>query len=671
MTAHTRRRGSAGSARLWVVAALVVSVFAVLLGRLGQVQVAPTASYARAAAALDTRTIVEPAVRGRLLDDHGDALADNSTSVAVTVERKVLADAPDAGRALIDRIANALHVRAQPLWDKTFLCGSPGSVPAPACFRGSAYAPIPVASNVEPALALGLLEQPESYPGVGVVPESSRTFPAPDGINAAHLLGYLDRAAATDVAASEGTITADELVGRAGLEAQYDGVLRGRHGTTTVSVDARGIVTSRLASTPSTPGRDVLTHLSAPIQSAAEQALGQAVSAARGNGYAADAGAALVLDVTNGAVVAAASYPTYDPNVWTGGISQRDLDALESPAAGTPLVSRVTGAVMPPASTFKIVSTTAAPAMGVDLGGSYDCTSSVQVGDRVFQNYESHDYGRLSLQRNIEVSCDTIWYRFAYQSWLAQGGLAATDDAADPFVAAAKAYGLGALTGIDLPGEVAGRVPDRSWKRSTWAATKAQTCARAANGYPEVAAGDPARAEYLTALAVENCQSGWQFRAGDAANFAIGQGDIAVTPLQLARAYAALANGGTLWVPQVAAATQNQDGSARTSIAPVAAGTVPITPQVRGLLLAALQGVITQGTSAGVFAGWPQGVYPLAGKTGSAEVFGKQATSWFASFGPVNNPRYAVVVMVSQGGTGGSAAAPASRQIWEALRAAG
>ncbi|MDQ2796842.1 MAG: penicillin-binding transpeptidase domain-containing protein, partial [Actinomycetota bacterium] len=124
-----------------------------------------------------------------------------------------------------------------------------------------------------------------------------------------------------------------------------------------------------------------------------------------------------------------------------------------------------------------------------------------------------------------------------------------------------------------------------------------------------------------------------------AVNFAIGQGDVAVTPLQLARVYAAVANGGTLWVPQVAAATQNQDGSQRTQVSAVAAGTVPLTPETRSFLTTALQGVITSGTASGVFAGWPQADYPLAGKTGSAEVFGKQATSWFASLGPVGNPR--------------------------------
>ena len=672
MKPHTRRHRPTSVSRLVVVAALVVSVFALLLGRLGQVQVVqPTAYAGPAAVSLETRTTVQPAVRGRILDAQGEPLTDNTSSVAVTIERRVLVEASDGGRALVDRIAAGLDRPAQPLWERTFLCGSPGATPPPACFNGSAYQPIPLAENVDPARALSLLEQPENYPGVGVVAEPGRTFPAPHGVNAAHLLGYVDRASATDVTGSDGAVTADETVGRDGLEAQYDGVLRGTHGTTSVAVDPRGVVVDRLATTAPVAGRDVVTHISAPVQAAAEQSLSQAVATARSGGFAADSAAAVVLDVTDGAVVAAASYPAYDPKVWTGGITQANLDALRNPAAGTPLVSRVTGATMPPASTFKVVSTTAAAAMGVDLDGQYDCTSTFQVGDRAFANYESHDYGVLSLQRNLEVSCDTIWYRFAYQSWLAQGGLAAKDDGGDPFVTAAKAYGLGVRTGVDLPGEVAGRVPDRVWKRSTWEDTKTQTCARAASGYPDVAATDPARADYLKALAVENCDSGWQYRAGDEANFAIGQGDVAVTPLQLARVYAAVANGGTLWVPQVAAATQNQDGSARTAIPPVASGTVPLTPEVRGFLVGALQGVVTSGTASGVFAGWPQADYPLAGKTGSAEVFGKQATSWFASFGPVTNPRYAVVVMVAQAGTGASTAAPASRAIWDALRAAG
>jgi len=239
---HTGRRLTS-LPRLLVVAVLVVSVFGLLLGRLGQVQVVQRTAYAAAAAAtLETRTTVQPAVRGRILDAQGEPLTDNSSSVAVTVERQVLVEAEDGGRALVDRIAAALDRPAQPLWERTFLCGSPGATPPPACFNGSAYQPIPLAENVDPARALSLLEQPENYPGVGVVAEPGRTYPAPHGVNAAHLLGYVDRASATDVTGSDGAVTADETVGRDGLEAQYDGVLRGTHGTTTVAVDPRGVV---------------------------------------------------------------------------------------------------------------------------------------------------------------------------------------------------------------------------------------------------------------------------------------------------------------------------------------------------------------------------------------------------------------------------------------------
>ena len=257
-------------------------------------------------------------------------------------------------------------------------------------------------------------------------PSRAGPIPAPHGVNAAHLLGYVDRASATDVTGSDGAVTADETVGRDGLEAQYDGVLRGTHGTTSVAVDPRGVVVDRLATTAPVAGRDVVTHISAPVQAAAEQSLSQAVATARSGGFAADSGGRRRPRRHQRCGRRGGELPRLRPARSGPAASRR---RTSTPCATRPparrCVSRVTGATMPPASTFKVVSTTAAAAMGVDLNGQYDCTSTFQVGDRAFANYESHDYGVLSLQRNLEVSCDTIWYRFAYQSWLAQGGLAA------------------------------------------------------------------------------------------------------------------------------------------------------------------------------------------------------------------------------------------------------
>jgi len=259
--------------RVVVLGAFVLSLVSLLLGRLGQVQVGQHVQYREAVRQTTTRTVIEPALRGRILDSRGQALTTNTTTLSVTIERSALADAKDAGRAEIERVAAALRLAPEPLWDKTFLCGTTGAKPPPACFSGSPYQPIRVVDRVDPQRALSLSEQPESYPGVGVLAVPARSFPAPDGVNAAHLLGYVDRANAADVASAGGAVTETETVGRAGLEAQYDSVLRGVHGTTTVAIDPRGIVTTRLASTAPVPGRDLLTHVSAPVQAATERAL--------------------------------------------------------------------------------------------------------------------------------------------------------------------------------------------------------------------------------------------------------------------------------------------------------------------------------------------------------------------------------------------------------------
>lgn len=662
------RRHHDHTARLWIFGLVVLSLMGALLGRLGQVQLGQHDDFLRAAETVNTRVIIEPAVRGRILDRSGKPLVDNTSEAVVTVERAVLLDAPDGGRDLVERVAAVLGLPFEQLWGKTQLCGTGGAPPAPVCFNGSPYEPIPIAAGADPTKALSLLERAEDYPGIDVQARPVRDYPASGSVSAAHVLGYLGRSTAEDVTAGKGQIGDLDLVGRAGLEQQYDSVLRGTPGRTTVAIDPRGIATRQLSHQDPVPGRDVVTNLDVRVQTAAERALSGAVASARSRGWKADAGAAVVLDVTNGGVVAAASYPAYDPNIWTGGLTERELKALTDPKASTPLVSRATSSAFAPASTFKGISLPAAVQAGNKLGGTYDCTSSYRIGNREFKNYESRAYGPISLHEAMVISCDTIFYDFAYRSWLAQGGLKANSDARDPFVAMAKRFGLGARTGIDLPGEQAGRIPSREWKKATWAETKDATCGRAKRGYPEVAATDGTRAAYLTSLAQENCQTGFQFRAGDAANFAIGQGDLGVTPLQMARAYAAIANGGTLWTPEVARAFAPTGEPATQKVAPRPSGSLGLSPAVMAFLHGALAGVVTDGTAKGAFAGFPLTAWPVAGKTGTAEVFGAQDTSWFVSYAPANKPRYAVAVVIAQGGTGGETAAPAARQIHDVLR---
>ncbi|MGC1206605.1 MAG: penicillin-binding transpeptidase domain-containing protein, partial [Ornithinimicrobium sp.] len=192
-----------------------------------------------------------------------------------------------------------------------------------------------------------------------------------------------------------------------------------------------------------------------------------------------------------------------------------------------------------------------------------------------------------------------------------------------------------------------------------------QICARAEDGYPEVE--DDERREFLEQSAQENCVDGWQYRAGDAVNVAIGQGDLAVTPVQLASAYAAIANGGTLWTPQVAAGTQRADGTVVDTFPPQPRGQAFLEPETLQIVRDGLAGVNTDGTGAPAFAGFDLDAYPVAGKTGSAEKLGARSTAWYASYGPTTDPEYAVVVVVEEGGIGGEVAAPAARQIWDLL----
>jgi penicillin-binding protein 2 len=664
--------------RLLVVAVFVVSLMGMLLARLYTVQVVGAQGYEAAAATNRVREIVTPAVRGLVLDDQGRPLVSNRSALVVSVSRTQLIDSPDGGRALVHRLADLLDQPFDEVWGRTQLCGTLGAPKAPACFNGAPYQPVPVAEDVPARVALQILERQEDFPGVTAELQAVRAIPRPFGVNAAHLLGYLGPVTeqelnASSEAARDGRteLQRTDLVGRAGLEAQYDAALRGTPGITKVAVDIRGRVTDELSSTPPVPGNYLVTTIDAKVQRAAEKALSDAIHDARGridrgSGrlLKADSGAAVVVDVRTGGVVAMASYPTYDPRIWLGGISTRQLASLTDESAGTPLVSRATQGQFPPASTFKVVSLPAAVQSGYDLHGTYDCGSSYQVGSRAFHNYESEAHGRINLNTAIVISCDTIFYKFAYETWLRLGGLDAKSDAKDPFVHMAQSFGLGRKTGIDLPDDAAGRIPDRAWKKAYWAQTKDYYCAKAKSGFPEVADKDPSRARFLTQLSKENCTGGYQFRAGDAANFSIGQGDVSVTPLQMAMVYAAIANGGTLWTPHVGKAVMSPSGELVSAVKPKKAGTVPVRRDVMAFLHKALRGVVTSGTGAGAFAGFPVAV---SGKTGTGEVYGKQATSWFSSYAPSDKPQYAVVVVVSQGGTGASTSAPVVRKIYDAL----
>jgi penicillin-binding protein 2 len=308
-----------------------------------------------------------------------------------------------------------------------------------------------------------------------------------------------------------------------------------------------------------------------------------------------------------------------------------------------------------PASTFKVITTAAAMANGYGPKTRLDCSSYFEVGDRRFKNYESASYGMIGFNQALALSCDTFFYRIAYALWLKEGGNSGDINAVDPLVQMAQKFGLGKPTGIDLPGEVSGRIADRKWKKEYYDSQKDYYCKLADNP----PAGTSA---FLKQFSREFCTDGYRYRAGDAVNFAIGQGDTTVTPLQMATVYAALANGGKLWEPRVAKAVIAPNGKVRP-VQPKLASRLPVPASTLRLIDRSLQETAKTGTAAWKFAGFPFDKVPLRAKTGTAEVYGKQTTSWMATY----TDRYSVVMMISQAGTGSGASGTAVRHIYETL----
>jgi penicillin-binding protein 2 len=659
----SQRSHESARARLGIVQVLVLALLLTLGARLWYLQVRSGPQFQQAAAANDLRAVSTPAVRGDILDDEGRPLVQNQTSLQVSVDLSTLQRQADHGAATLARLASALSVPEAQLTAQLRLCSPKVAQP---CWTGSPYQPIPVAQNVGQPVAVKLMEEANQYPGVLVAPAARRDYPEPYGMTAAQILGYLSPVTSAELKKPGSGLQSTDVVGRAGLEDTYDAGLRGKAGVAEVSVDSVGNPVRTVSDTPPVPGDDLVTTLDARVQAVTEQQLAAAVGRAHGT-----TGSAVVLDVNTGGVVAMASYPTYNPDVWgADGISAATYKQLTDPAAGIPLLDRAYQGEYPPGSTFKAVTASAMLQDGFPSGGIYDCSSDFSAGGGTpFHNFEGEAYGPITLKQAIEVSCDTVFYRVAYQMWLDDGGNDPVKSPKDPVQTMARYYGLGRPTGLDLPGEASGDVQTRQEKLATWQRMRGEWCKRAQTGYPEVT--DGARASYLKQVATENCADGWQFRGGDAVIEAIGQGGILVTPLQLARIYATIANGGTLYQPHLEKALISTDGKVVSTYKPKVVAHVPISAATRNFLVNAFEGVAQAGTASGVYGGWPQNQIPIGAKTGTADVYGQPATSVFASFLPADHPQYAVVMLIPEGGQGAVTSGPGVEGIEAAMYGVG
>lgn len=619
------------TSRLRVLALLVVVMFLALSTRLWFLQVLAAQGFNKEAKAQSIRTEYTAPIRGRILDatskpGHEVVLVGNQESREVRITPSELGD---QGEAVVLRVSKITGV---PVKEIARTLQDPKYLPTQA---------IPVAEFVPEDVKLAIAEHPKEFPGVSVESTFVRSYPF--GTMAAHVLGYtgLIDAAQLEEWKKQG-YGPNDIVGKAGLELSYEQYLRGQEGTTRLLVNSDGEVLDTIAQTDPTAGDDLKLTLDEHVQRLAQKALLAGMQHARGyhdqNGYMlrANAGAVVVMDAHTGGIVAMVSTPSYNPLWYEHGLTKAQNAYVNNSNVGA-LQNRAIQLSYTPGSTFKPITGLAAVKEGfASLGGSYLCSGEyVHPGDTSgakFVNWTSAD-SYMSIGTALVQSCDTVFDRFGssfYYEWSKNP----LGDDADPLQGDLHQWGFESPTGVDLPFEASGLVPDPAWASQQ----------KALFPYGWVPGGD-----ILTM---------------------IGSGYVQVTPLQLARAYAAIANGGHLCTPHLVDQIISADGTVAKKIGGGCDQTVPYDAGQLSYIRGALRGVVTSGTAHCAFQGFPFSQVAVAGKTGTAErEAGKQDTSWFASMvGPnPDKPDYVIVTMVEQGGFGGQTAAPITRQVIDGL----
>ncbi|HEX3804851.1 MAG TPA: penicillin-binding transpeptidase domain-containing protein, partial [Solirubrobacteraceae bacterium] len=546
------------------------------------------------------------------------------------------------------------------------------AAPFTTCNNGLAYQPVQV-SQLRPTLAaarkaLQIQEEPEKYPGITVDLTAVRHYPEPDGAYASSMLGYLGPISAKQLKVypeNEQQVYQNAQVGATGLEEEYQKYLAGTPGVKSVSVDHLGGVLGTVKNTPPVAGDDIVTNLDAGVQATLEKQLQSAISTARASGLTADYAAGVVLNTRTGGVVAMASEPTYPPDTFTPSVKTKVYQQLLH-AEGSPLLDKAFDSASPPGSTFKLISGSGLLYDGaISTGGSYDCPSTYNG----LHNFEGESgLGYIPLRTALIVSCDTFFFKLGNDDYGRDQQLISEHKAPREGVQhIARDYGLGEAPGLDLPkGEVTeGHIADRSNTKYNWENGRKPYCEGAARR---------AKGTYLQILDENYCKAGYIFYPGDQENQDIGQGTVDVSPLQLAVAYAAMANGGTVFEPRIAKAIVSPTGKLIKRIKAPVRDHLPLSQGDLDYLRDAFYGVTTStdplGTGVSDFAGFPMDKVLVGAKTGTAELSGtSEDGSWFASFaGPAGGkPQFVTVIEVDKADQGAVSAGPSARAMWDAI----
>jgi penicillin-binding protein 2 len=597
-----RARPNRMALRIAVVGGFGVALFAILFFRLWALQILEGSENLAEAKNNRTRSSKIVAPRGKILARNGEVLVDNRTSLALQVDTSKLPEETAARNAELKEIGELVHMKLPAVLKRI----DEGE-------KVAAGAPITVRNDVGYVLVYYIEEHPGKFPGVSVEKVFVRNYPDED--EAAHVLGTTNEVSEEELEEPpyEG-LEPGEIVGQGGVEYTYDKFLRGTPGISRYQVNALGEPTpgGQLTSTPPTPGENLKLTINPAVQAAGEAALAE-----RGL-----PGGFVSMNIHTGQILGLGSYPTFDPAELTPPLSQAEVDRLIRNEAA-PLTDRAVEGLYPTGSTYKIITSLAGLENGIFNGNTVvDDNGSIKIGTEKFENSEGEVNGPITLVHALEVSSDVFFYTMGLKMW-------ETDDLQEW----SHKLGIAVPTGIDLPGgdEASGLVPSKKWDEE------------------ELAAG----------AEIE------PWGPGQNVQLATGQGYLQTDPLDMAIAYSALGNGGTIVTPHLGMEIMDAAGRVLREIAPGPRRQVKINPASQAMIMEGLHDATSGpgGTATEAFEGFP---IEIAGKTGTAERVGHANQSWFISLAPYPNPNIVTVVTIEEGGFGAESAAPANRQILEA-----
>ena len=594
-------RGSRLSLRIAVLGGFALALFAVLFFRLWNLQVLDGSQYLAEAQNNRTREYRVLAPRGEILARNGEPIVQNRTSLALLLNTAKLPADEAEAKAELAKLGNLAHMSLKKV-RKTIAEQE----------EVAAGAPVTLRRDVGYDLIYYLEENKRRFPGVSVERVFVRSYP--NSSEAAHVIGTVGEVTEEQLKEKRYShLEPGEEVGQSGAEYAYDKYLRGQPGKTRVQVNAMGQPTpgGQLVQTSPTPGDDLVLTINPAVQKAGEAALAE-----RGL-----PGAFISMNVHSGEILAMGSNPTYDPKVFTEQMTQAQVNELFRDPVLAPLTDRATESAYPTGSTYKVITALAALENGVITPNTTIVDNGyIERAGQKFGNAGGTAYGALTLVPALQVSSDVFMYELGSRMW-----------DKNYLQEWSHKLGIGDSSGLDIPGESEGLVPSRGWRDQLFKEG--------------------------------NTERPWS--EGDNIQLATGQGDLQTTPLQMAIAYAALGNGGTIVTPHVGKEIQDAAGRVLNEFEFTARRHVKIDPGSRQAILEGLHEAaqVEPGTAAGIFGGFP---VPIAGKTGTAERPGHADQSWFISLAPYPNPNIVTAVTIEEGGFGAESAAPATLEMLEA-----